>query len=58
MVPWYDRRTFGSLPAASAKRLPDQAGLVFEDHRFSFSEIAPAVRPCHQGFDGARGAAW
>ena len=36
---WYPKRAFGELPAAVAARLPDREALVFEQQRYTFSEV-------------------
>lgn len=40
---WYDKRTIGDLPAAIAARYPAREALVFEDRRYTFSEVAAEV---------------
>ena len=40
---WYPKRRFGDLPAQISERYPDREGLVFEDRRYTFSEIDKQV---------------
>ena len=40
---WYPKRRFGDLPDAIAARYPDREALVFEDRRYTFSEVAGEV---------------
>lgn len=37
---WYPKRRFGDLPDEIARQFGDREGLVFEDQRFTFREIA------------------
>ncbi|MBT6588430.1 MAG: AMP-binding protein [Rhodospirillaceae bacterium] len=39
---WYPKRRFGDLGDEAARRFGDREGLVFQDARYSFSEIAQA----------------
>lgn len=40
---WYPKKRFGDLPALIAKRYPDREGLVFNERRYTFSEMAQQV---------------
>ncbi|MEM8972963.1 MAG: AMP-binding protein, partial [Pseudomonadota bacterium] len=40
---WYPKQRFGDLPTEIARRHPNREGLVFEDRRYSFSEMKEQV---------------
>lgn len=40
---WYPKRRFGDLPGEIAARLPDAEALVFNDARYTFSDVAARV---------------
>ena len=40
---WYERRRFGDLAAALARRRPEREALVFQERRYSFAEQAAEI---------------
>src|SRR5262249_58740452 len=40
---WYPKRRFGDLADAIADRLPDAEGLVFEEARYTFRQVAQRI---------------
>ena len=40
---WYRKRRFGDLADDAARRFPAREGLVFEDRRYTFAEVAHEV---------------
>ena len=45
----YTKKTFGQLPAEMAARFGDREGLVFEDQRLSFAEMAARIDRAAKG---------
>ena len=45
----YTKTTFGELPARMAARFSDREGLVFEDRRYSFAEMAARIDRAAKG---------
>jgi non-ribosomal peptide synthetase component E (peptide arylation enzyme) len=40
---WYPKRRFGDLADEIADRLPDAQGLVFEEARYTFRQVAQRI---------------
>lgn len=43
LTDWYPKRRFGDLPAEMAQRFPKREALVFEDERYTFTELSGEI---------------
>ena len=43
MTDWYPKRRFGDLPDEMARKFPNREALVFEDERYTFTELKAEI---------------